>query len=143
MADLPGYTGPMYQWPTVKVIEGAIDCLSVLSQHASCHLASDARDSDVEDIARALKRGGINQFIDQIFCYKRIGCPKSDAAFYEYIVRELAADLSETVMIGNSIESDVKVPQSMGIDAIWYNPGQMEVPDEVLAITNLNELVDF
>ena len=143
MADLHGCTGPMYQWPTVKVIDGAVDCLSVLSQEASCHLATDARDSDVNEIAEALKRGGIGRFIDQIFCYKRIQSPKSDTAFYEYIVRELGVDFREIVMIGDSMESDVKVPQSMGIDAIWYNPGLLEVPDGVQAISSLNDLVDF
>jgi putative hydrolase of the HAD superfamily len=142
MADLPGYVGPMHQWPTVKVIEGASNCLSSLSQNASCHLATDARDSDVEDIARALRRGGIDQFIEQIFCYRRIGCSKSEAAFYKHIVRELDVELSEIVMIGDSIESDVKVPQSIGMDAIWYNPELLEVPVGVQAITSLNDLVD-
>lgn len=142
MADLPGHAGPMYQWPTIKVIEGATDCLSALSLNASCHLATDARDSDVEDIAKALKRGGIDQFIEQIFCYQRIGYSKSEAAFYEHIVRELGAELSDIVMIGDSIECDVRVPRSIGMDAIWYNPELLEVPAGVQAITSLNDLVD-
>jgi beta-phosphoglucomutase-like phosphatase (HAD superfamily) len=142
MADLPGQAGPMCQWPTVKVIEGAGNCLSVLSLNASCHLATDARDSDVEDIAKALKRGGIDQFIEQIFCYRRIGCSKSEAAFYEHIVGELGVELSEIVMIGDSIECDVRVPKSIGMDAIWYNPELLEVPVGVQAINSLNELVD-
>jgi putative hydrolase of the HAD superfamily len=132
----------MYQWPTIKVIEGATDCLSILSQNASCHLATDARDSDVEEIAKALERGGIGRFIDEIFCYRRIGCSKSEAAFYEHIVRELGAELSGIVMIGDSIECDVKVPQSMGIHAIWYNPERLEVSVGVQAISSLKELVD-
>jgi FMN phosphatase YigB (HAD superfamily) len=142
MADLPGNAGPMYQWPTIKVIEGATDCLSVLSQNASCHLATDARESDVEDIAKALKRGGIDRFIEQIFCYRGMGCSKSEAAFYEHIVRELDAELSEIVMVGDSIECDVRVPQSIGMDAIWYNPELLEVPVGVQAINSLNDLVD-
>jgi len=142
MADLPGRAGPMYQWPTVKVIEGASNCLSALCKNASCHLATDARDSDVEDIVKALKRGGIDRFIEQIFCYRGIGCSKSEAAFYEHIVRELGVEVSEIVMIGDSIEYDVRVPQSMGMDAIWYNPELLEVPAGVKAISSLNDLVD-
>jgi len=50
MVDLPGHTGPMCDWPEIKLVDGAAQCLSALSGVASCHIATNALNSNEREI---------------------------------------------------------------------------------------------
>ena len=48
----------------------------------------------------------------------------------------------EVVYIGNSLSSDIKGALSAGINAIWVNRSNREIPKGVVAVKNLLEVYD-
>lgn len=141
MEDLPGQSGPMALWPQVEAVTGAADVLRELSRHGKCHIATNADNSTAEQIRQALQRVGIDQFIGEIFCFREIGHKKPEAAFFEAILSILQVPKTSVVMIGDSLENDVWGALAAGIDAIWLNRGGCAVPEGVLSVTDMDELL--
>ena len=141
MVDLPAQTGPMCEWPHIAVVPGALDCLSHLSVNAECHIATNARDSNVEQIRLALQNAGLNHYISSIFCYCTVGHDKSEPAFYKHIVDKLKVEAQHITMVGDSLTKDIYPALNQGLHAIWYNPQKLPVPEHVVCIHHLAELI--
>jgi len=140
MVDAPGQPGPMCDWPEVRLVENAAECLARLAVRATCHLATNAQDSDRESIHRALQRGGIDAYLQEVFCFKDVGHMKPEPAYFGFIVDKLGCSPADVVMVGDSLASDVLGAMRCGLQAVWYNPAGAMVPDGVTAITSLLEL---
>ena len=140
MVDQPGNPVPMCEWEEVHEVEGAKEILSILNENAYCHLATNSVSSSEQQIRKALIRAGLNRFITNVYCYRRLGLEKPSQEFFDYILRDLGANRSEVVMIGDGLEKDVIGALDSGIQAIWYNPRGMPVPDRVHSINSLLDL---
>jgi putative hydrolase of the HAD superfamily len=140
MVDIPNQTGPMCDWPEIKVVDGASECLAALSYFANCHLATNALNSNESEIKAAFSRAGLNQYIDTIFCADSIGFSKPEPEYFQFILARLDVPKSNIVLIGDSLEKDIQGALKMGIDAIWYNPLRLAVPKGIRAISKLTEL---
>jgi putative hydrolase of the HAD superfamily len=143
MVDVPGQAGPMCHWPEVKVVDGAVECLSILTNFAKCHVATNALNSNKNEIQAAFARAGLSQYIDETFCANTIGFSKPDAEYFEFILSKLEAPKNHLVFIGDSLEKDIQGALQVGIDAIWFNPLRLDVPKGVRAINQLTELTNL
>lgn len=143
MVDLPGQAGPMCHWPEIKVVDGVSECLATLSNFANCHLATNALNSNESEIKAAFSRAGLNQFIDTIFCADSIGFSKPEPEYFQFILAKLDVPKSNIVLIGDSLEKDIQGALQMGIDAIWFNPLKLAVPEGIRAISQLTELANL
>ena len=126
MRDDPASTVPMVEWETVEVVEGIRDVLAYL--HASGRqmiLATGAAISDEGQIREALRRGGLDPYFSEIYCFKNTHLPK-EQAFYRYILNDLDISPSDALMVGDSFEKDVQAANAVGIFAVWFNPGSDE-----------------
>lgn len=135
MRDYPEITIPMVEWDEVEVIDGIADVLAYL--HASGRrviLATSASISNEEEIWGALKRGGLDTYFSKIYCFKNTNLPKGKA-FYRHILNDLGIPASNALMVGDGFESDVQIPNSLGMFAVWFNPGSDEVRESDLQIT--------
>lgn len=141
MVDFPSEAGPMYQWSEVQAVDGAIKLLESLSQTANCYLATNAKDSTLEDIKKALVRVGLDQYITQIFCFRSIGFEKPSSEFFQKILKELNAEKGEVVMIGDDLTKDVKGAEAFGIQGIWLNSKKEVSQPGVWEIHRLLELM--
>jgi HAD superfamily hydrolase (TIGR01509 family) len=121
MKDSPDLTTPMYQWPTVEVVEGAEEVLKYVQAQATIILATSAAQSDEADIRRALHRVNIDAYFHKIYCFKNTGYKKPAPEFYAHILRDLGANPSDVLMIGDSFENDVLGATRVGIRAVWLN----------------------
>jgi putative hydrolase of the HAD superfamily len=142
MVDLPGQAGPMCQWPAIKVVDGAAECLSALSNFANCHIATNAVNSNEMEIRAAFTRAGLSEYIDTIFCANAIGISKPAPEYFEFILSKIDVPKSNIVMIGDSLETDIQGALQAGIDAIWFNPLGLTVPKGVVAINRFTELTE-
>ena len=140
MVDLPGQVGPMCDWPEIKLVEGAIECLSVLSKVAHCHVATNALNSNQGQIRAAFERAGLSPFIANIFCAEEIGFHKPQGEYFQFIIETLEVPAGEIVMIGDSLEKDIYGALRQGMDALWFNPNHRPVPKEIIGLTGLSEL---
>lgn len=139
MRDDLSQTGPMWQWPTVHALPGAVEALQWAQAHGRVGIASGASDSDEDDIRAALVRVGLARFIDIIFCRKTLGFSKTDPRFWQTLIARLGVPARHICMIGDSYQADVLAPSALGIHAIWFNWRQ-EPAHPCPTITTLQEL---
>jgi putative hydrolase of the HAD superfamily len=133
---------PMADWPEVRPIDGAGEVLSLLSKSYRISIATNATVSKKHDVVRALKRVGLDAFIDEIFCFTVLGHKKSELQFWDVVLARLGAQKNELIMIGDSLEQDVFGPMRVGIRAIWFNWKQENFsgPPSIRSVRSLCEV---
>jgi FMN phosphatase YigB (HAD superfamily) len=135
MRDYPEITTPMVEWETVEVIDGIANVLEYL--HASGRrviLATSATISNEEQIWGALKRSGLDSYFSRIYCFQNTNLSKGEA-FYRHVLSDLNIAASEALMVGDSFEKDVQIPNVLGIFAVWFNPRSNETRTSELYVT--------
>lgn len=145
MRDYPEITIPMVEWDEIEVIDGIADVLAYL--HASGRqivLATSASISNEEEIWGALKRGGLDTYFSNIYCFKNTHLPKGEA-FYRHILNDLGIPASDALMVGDGFESDVQIPNSLGVFAVWLNPNSKKTHkgDLYINVHSMDELQKF
>ena len=144
MVDLPGQGGKMRDWPEVAAVDGAADALEHLSQTARIYVATNAIDSDEDDIRSALDRVGLSRYITGYFCRANLGIGKGSPGYFRAIMDLLGIDPGEATMVGDSYENDILPALQAGLNAIWLKPGggrEFENPDWRM-IGSLHELCE-
>lgn len=145
MKVFPQYTGPMADWPEVSPVEGAADALRALSASGPLVVAANARESDVPQVWRALKRAGLDKYIQAVFTSQVLGnAQKPEPLFFRQIESVMDLASCQLVMIGDDYARDILGAKSAGWRAIWYNPGYQPaagaVPLHDVEIADLSEL---
>ncbi len=85
---------------------------------------------------------GIAKYFDNIIISETIGVNKPDKAIFEHAVTLANCTAHSCLMIGDSIEADVRGALNYGMDAIYFNPNFAEKPADVpFQINNLSELM--
>jgi putative hydrolase of the HAD superfamily len=142
MYDDPASAVPMVEWEAVRVVEGIADVLVDL--HASGRriiLATGALVSDVSEIRGALARAGLDTYFSHIYSFKNTRLPKGEA-FYRHILADLNVPASDVLMVGDSFEKDVQIPNMLGIFAVWFNQRSGEIRNNELH-TTVHSMVDL
>ncbi len=62
---------------------------------------------------------------------------------FEMALTATGLSATEVIHIGDSLSSDIKGAHSAGIDAIWINRGNREVPDGVKSVDNLLKILTY
>src|SRR4026207_2127539 len=135
MRDDPASTIPMVQWEAAEGVVEVADALEDLrSSGRQIVLATSASISDETQIRGALRRGGLDPYCSQIYCFKNPHLPKGED-FYRHILNDLRVSPSDTLMVGDGFEKDVQAANAVGIFAVWFHPGSDETPKGDLHIT--------
>jgi putative hydrolase of the HAD superfamily len=125
MRDIPGFTGPMADWPRIETMPGAADVLAELSPTWTIALATNAGRSDEAQIRAALDRGGINAYIAQVYGARAIGHRKPDPEFFDHIIAHCGCAKDRIVVVGDDYVKDVAGARAAGLMAIWVAPPAM------------------
>ncbi|MDE5909463.1 MAG: YjjG family noncanonical pyrimidine nucleotidase [Lachnospiraceae bacterium] len=76
---------------------------------------------------RKLHLSGLDQIFDGIFVSEEIGAPKPQLSYFEKCFQEIAGfQKDETLIVGDSLTSDMKGGNNAGIACCWYNPEKIE-----------------
>ena len=68
----------------------------------------------------------IAPYFNHIFISEKMGTQKPEALFYEKIAEQIPDfDLSQALMIGDSLTADIAGANNAGMDSIWYNPKKL------------------
>jgi putative hydrolase of the HAD superfamily len=119
----------------------AHETLSYLQQKYSLHLISNGFKESTEMKVHVT---GLGKYFDNIVISEVVGINKPDKAIFEYALSLAKAQKHESIMIGDSLEADIRGAQNSGIDAIYFNPMGKEKPEDVtLQINTLEELMDI
>ena len=88
-----------------------------------------------------IRSSGIAKYMDGIFISQILGANKPDKQFFDICFAEIPDfSLSETVIIGDSLSSDIKGGINAGITTVWFNPKGIENDNDIKPDYTIKEL---
>ena len=94
--------------------------------------------------SKKLKLSGIGELMDGIFLSEAVGAEKPNKAFFDTVFEQIRPErLSDVIVIGDSLTSDIRGGINAGIRTCWYNPERKQAPEEYridYVITDLHEV---
>ena len=91
-----------------------------------------------------IENTGLGSYFHTIVISECVGFNKPDKAIFEFALKGANATVPESLMIGDSIEADIRGAQAFGIRAIFFNPLKKEKPADVEhEIVELKQLMDI
>lgn len=144
MVDDGRQEGPMCRWPRVKSVPHARSALRALSRDYLIALATNADDSHEAEIRAALKRVHLDRLVERVYCSNDVGARKPSEAFFAHVIRSLSLPPRAIVMIGDSLQNDVRGALGCGLRALWYAPaGAGMAPPGVARFSDLLQLPEL
>jgi 2-haloacid dehalogenase len=102
------------------MLDGAKELLQSLRGKVKMYIVTNG----VDFIQRSrYERSGICDFFDGIFISGELGYEKPDPKYFEKVESSLGAlDKENTIVVGDSLTSDIRGANNYGLDSCWYNP---------------------
>lgn len=101
-------------------IDGAVDMLEKLYQIYELYLVSNGA-KKVQD--GRLADANISHYFKDIFISETVGFEKPNKEFFDYCFERIPNfNKNETIIIGDSLSSDIKGGIYAGINTMWFNP---------------------
>lgn len=73
---------------------------------------------------------GFAEVMQGLFISEEIGAPKPSEEFFTYCLEHIEEkDKDKILLVGDSLTSDIKGANTVGIKACWYNPKEMHRPE--------------
>ncbi len=129
---------------TAFEIENSVVLLEKLSKRYDIYIITNAL-ARVND-ARS-KIGGILPFVKNRFISENIGISKPQKGFFDYCFAHIPYKKEETLLIGDSLISDIRGGIDYGMDTCWFNrfhkenPEHLPVTYEITALAQLEEIL--
>jgi putative hydrolase of the HAD superfamily len=93
---------------------------------------------------KKLERSGLRPYFQKLFISEEIGVSKPHKRFFEYAIKSTNARKKESLVIGDSLENDVKGARNFGLDHIYLNPRQISHNEAIFKeISSLEELIGW
>lgn len=127
-----------------QLIDGALElCQSLSVSHRLFVITNGITKTQI----RRLKQAGLYGFFEDIFDSQSIGFQKPSKEFFNYVMGHIKNfNVSEALIIGDSLNTDIKGGLLSGIDTCWINRTAQKSSAENLStytITSLAELIDI
>lgn len=94
---------------------------------------------------KKLRLSGLGDLMDGIFISDEIGVEKPNRAFFDAVFNTVQPEnLSEVIIVGDSLTSDIRGGNNAGILTCWYNPEQKPQPQDYridYVISNLHRVL--
>lgn len=78
-----------------------------------------------------LRSGDLARFVDCIVLSDEIDVNKPDKRLYDYALRKAGISSGENILVGDNLATDIAGALNAGWRAVWYNPANLPVPDEM------------
>lgn len=116
--EFEGYFLENLSKSTIQV-DGALELLAYLSGKYKLYAASNG--PYAQQIQR-MKAARMDQYLSGYFVSEKIGHSKPSQEFFDVCYQETKVkDLSELIMIGDSLSADIKGANDYGIETCWFD----------------------
>jgi 2-haloacid dehalogenase len=127
-----------------KQMEGALEvCRSLSATHRLFVITNGITVTQI----KRLKLSGLYDFFEDVFDSQSIGFQKPSMEFFNYVMSHIKDfNVKKTLVIGDSLNTDIKGGSQSGIDTCWINRKMQESSGEIQStytITKLVELIDI
>lgn len=124
-----------------KLIDGAIEMIKYLSNKYDLYVASN---SLIETQRKRLTSAGLIQYFNDIFVSDLFGYQKPTREFFNCCFKRIPDfDNDKTIIIGDSLSSDIKGGCIAGIKTCWFNPKKKENKTEYKADYEITSLLEI
>jgi len=127
-------------------LPGAEEAVARLSQKYRLFLASNGTTSVQKD---RITSANLDRFFEKIFISQQMGHNKPSKAFFDACFAQIPSfDRSKTLIVGDSLTSDIRGGNNAGIATCWVNPQglprreDIHVDYEIAALSELEELLE-
>lgn len=122
-----------------NLFDGAAKVLGYLQEKYQLHIISNGFK---ETTLTKMELSGLNPYFKQVIISEDVGVNKPNRLIFEHALDKAKATKNESIMIGDSLEADIRGAQSFGMKAIFFNPLRVEKPEDVeWQIHTLEELL--
>lgn len=123
---------------------GARELCEKLTKQADLYIVTNG----VESTQRGRFYGShLDLYFKDLFISGAIGAEKPSARFFEHVARHIPSfEKEKTVIVGDSLSSDIKGGILYGIDTCWFNPQGNAVPagmNITCVAKNYDEIYEF
>ena len=126
---------------TIAYIDNSFELVSSLKGKYNQYIVSNGA-KNVQTLR--MQKSGFDKIVDDCFISDIIGFEKPSIEFFNFVFDKIKiTDKSEVIIIGDSLTSDIKGGNKVGIKTCWYNPKKKGIPSGYLVdynIQNLNEV---
>lgn len=117
----------------------AHETLAYLKNKYVLHLISNGFKESTE---LKVSNNGLSGYFENVVISEVVGYNKPDKAIFDHALNLANAGVTESIMIGDSLEADIRGAQNYGMKAIYFNPEGKEKPEDVQQeISCLSELM--
>ena len=96
--------------------------------------------TDSFSLREIIEKYGLNKYFDIVILSYEVGLLKTDPKMFELALKKLKVKKDEVIMVGDSMESDIKGAQAAGIRAVLIDrQGKREYEDKISSLTELKE----
>ena len=123
------------------LIEGAVDILDYLKPNYQLHILSNGYQGLQ---IQKMQSSAIHHYFEEIITVDKAKALKPAKAIFEYALKCTNASVSNSLMIGDNYEADIKGAINANFDTVFYNPArQKTVEKPTFDILKLIEIKQF
>lgn len=120
------------------LVDGAKELIEALSSKYQLHIVSNGF---VEAQYKKLEKTGLRSYFEGITLSEEIKIQKPDRRFFQHAFKNVNARKNESLIIGDSWESDIVGAINFGVDAVYFAYDGKKAPITTIpTIFKLNEL---
>lgn len=94
-----------------------------------------------------LEQANLIEYFDELFISEKLGYNKPHAGFFEQVFKQLEpASFDSSIMVGDSLSSDIKGANAVKLPVVWFNPNNISAPKDLTIdyqISDLTHLYDI
>lgn len=124
-----------------ELIDGAIKILDILSKTHDLYIVTNG----VSRTQRSrLKASGIDQYMKDVFISEETGFQKPMKEYFDYCFERIPSiNTEKTLIVGDSLSSDILGGNNAGIDTCWFNPFLLKCDMNVKINYEIKELSEL
>lgn len=124
-----------------ELIDGAIEILDILSKTHELYIVTNG----VTRTQRSrLKASGIDQYMKDVFISEETGFQKPMKEYFDYCFERIPnISNKKTLIVGDSLSSDILGGNNVGIDTCWFNPFHLKCDMNVKINYEIKELSEL
>ena len=122
------------------LLEGTLEVLDYLHPRYKLHIITNGF-KEVQH--RKMESSGILKYFHTITTSEDVGVKKPHRQIFEEALKNAAAKVEESIMIGDNLEADVIGAQDFGMPAILYNYYGVEVSGDFHQVLKMKDLTKY
>lgn len=123
------------------MIDGALEVCAALAEKCRMYIITNGD--------KRVQQGRFNpsplaKYFDRVYISEEVGFEKPDIRYFEAVMADIPDfDPATTLVVGDSLTSDIKGGINAGLDTCWYNPKGKTLPDGLPVTYVIGDLVEL